>query len=471
MADALAAASPAIWDWDAATGAFLASEAFLRIHGFPPQSSISLDDFIACILGADAGWASALARQDLTLPATVRYRIRRADDGGIRWMRSRLTPAFAGTGSDVVAVTGIAEDVTEIEQATQSLAESERRLRLAVEAGRMAVWEVDLDTGQLAQSRELNALLGLPPTARPALSDVRKLYAPGELERLTRDGVTREVVRERAAQGHYSRREDGPHAMQDRTQLQAEFSLITPAGVSKRLMLRAQYALVGEERQTITGVLVDLTEQAHARERLAVVARELRHRVKNTLSIAQALATQTFRNHTDVNAALEDYGARLRALGSATDSMLTEDVDETDLHTLAHKITGPYREPSGSNLRIEGEAIALSAKSAAAVGMVLHELSTNAVKYGSLSASPGHVALTWRRVEPGHVVEMKWTESGGPPVREPQRLGFGTRLVRSLVSRDLGGTFDVLYAATGLRATITFDVARQGKQGEAATSL
>ncbi len=139
----------------------------------------------------DRGWASLLeARRnaDTTFPAFVRFRFRKKDSGELRWTASRIWRA--GDAGNVASYSAVVTDITDQIETAQALIESEERLRLAIEAGKMAVWEVDLNTGALTPSPELNHLIGLPPDAKPTVYDVRALYAPGEVARLAEEGAS-----------------------------------------------------------------------------------------------------------------------------------------------------------------------------------------------------------------------------------------------------------------------------------------
>src|SRR6185295_4936291 len=145
------------------------------------------------------------------------------------------------------------------------------------------VWEVDLETGTVTNSPALNLLFGFPKDATPSFDELRSRYAPGEVDRLAREGATLEEVRQRYAKGELRpRHEERSSGADDRTQVQAELSIIVPSGERKNLLYRAQYAYSLEGRPRITGLLVDITDRKIAEERLAVVARELQHRVKNS---------------------------------------------------------------------------------------------------------------------------------------------------------------------------------------------
>ena len=318
----------------------------------------------------------------------------------------------------------------------------------------MAVWEVDLETGKMTPSPELNVLCGFDPDAEPNLQDVRALYNPGEIERLAKEGATVEVVRQRAVGGAFEPWSKGAFKSgADRTQVQAEVAITTPAGVPKRLLLRAQYALSTEGRPLLTGLLVDITESKMAEERLAVVARELQHRVKNSLSVIRAIAVQSLRGKADTEAALESFLGRISALAAATDLILEKSASKAELGGVIEKITRPYRDKASDPFVLEGPPVILPANVATAMGMVLHELCTNAVKYGALSVAAGEVLIHWRRLETNWLA-LTWQERNGPPVIAPSRRGFGSRLLQNILAGEVGGKAEIAFDPQGVRCEI-----------------
>jgi two-component sensor histidine kinase len=308
----------------------------------------------------------------------------------------------------------------------------------------------------MTPSAELNLLCGFPPDAEPTLWDIRALYNPGELERLAVEGATVESVRQRAVGGAFEPWSEGAFKSgADRTQVQAEVGITTPAGIPKHLMLRAQYALSPAGRPRLTGLLVDITETKNAQEQLAVVAREMQHRVKNSLAVVGAIAIQSLRGRADPDAALEQFLARLHALSSATDLILKRHSSEVELSDLVKVIIKPYRGRQNSPFAISGSIVTLPAKFATPLGMVLHELCTNAVKYGSLSVSSGKVEISWAHTAGSDIV-LVWQERGGPPVSAPSKRGFGTKLLDQLIAAEIGGSLKADYDPEGLRCEIRF---------------
>ena len=451
LADAMKAAAPAVWDYDVETGSLLVSDKLLELYGFAPGSTPSLSQFLGATLEPDRYWSEGLdegtaqfSRED------IRYRIRRADTGEVRWLKAHIEINHPPGSQHVQFYTGNVEDITEQSRATHALMESETRLRLAIEAGKMAVWEVDLEAGTVTNSPELNILFGLPPDAKPTFQQLRALYGPGEIERLAKEGATLEVVRARYARGELKPKQGAFAAEgEDRTQVQADLAIITPAGVKKQLLYRAQYAFSLEGRPQITGLLVDITDRKLAEERLALVASELQHRVKNSLGVVQALAFQTLRSGSSREHSTDNFLRRLEALATATDIILASQSGLADMAEIVAGITQPYRAPTADPFMISGPHVKVSSKAATALSMVLHELCTNAVKYGALSVPHGRVRLSWEALQ-DRKLSIEWQEMNGPHVQSPPRQGFGGKLLNTLIPADLAGKIELIFDPGGV---------------------
>jgi two-component sensor histidine kinase len=460
MERASAAAAPAVWDLDLATGAFAASARLNELLGLSNAAPVGLVDFVNATHPADRAWVQDLEQPDghdavIGQVRSFHFRIVRGD-GEVRWVSMKVDIAYARAehGTAPASYTGVVEDITDERDAAHALIESEERFKLAVEAGRMAVWEVDLDAGALTQSLELNMLLGFPPEKYVTLADVRALYAPGEMERINRAGVNWEVIKARAVRGESPSVKAADGAPEpDRMQIQTDIAIITPDGARKDLLLRAQHARsLRGEGERVTGLLIDITERKRSEERLAVVARELQHRVKNSLAVVQTLAVQSFRGQADNEAATQAFLGRLRALAVATGMIIEADGAAAALGDVVQSITRPYRMGGTDAFIVAGDAVELRGSAATGVGMALHELCTNAVKYGALSATGGRVSLSWR-VEDGHLT-LDWIEEGGPAVLVPVRRGFGSRLLETVLASEQGDV-DMAFEPYGLRCRLS----------------
>jgi PAS domain S-box-containing protein len=206
----------------------------------------------------------------------------------------------------------------------------------------------------------------------------------------------------------------------------------------------------------VSKIARDITERRRAEERQKALLDELNHRVKNTLATVQSLAAQTIRGSgvpNDVRAAFE---ARLMALSRTHDQLSREQWQSADFGSIIHDIFAPYRSDSADRVHLDGPTVKVAPQSALTLGMVLHELATNAAKYGALSASGGALTVSWKVVAngAGPTLALKWHESGGPPVRTPQRRGFGSRLVERGITHELKGSAHIAFEPDGVRCEI-----------------
>jgi PAS domain S-box-containing protein len=197
-------------------------------------------------------------------------------------------------------------------------------------------------------------------------------------------------------------------------------------------------------------VFRDVSDRKRAEQQRDLLMAELSHRVKNTLSLVQAIAAQTLR---EIDPALRSsFEARLIALGTAQ-SMLTEkNWSSADLHDVVASITDPHRPQDAARLAFAGPHLRLNPQSAVAFSLALHELCTNALKYGAWSSERGRVEIRWRIVEDR--LSFHWHEEGGPPVRAPMRKGFGSRMIESLLPAQIRGEARIDYDVGGLRYVI-----------------
>ncbi|MGR4866778.1 sensor histidine kinase [Caulobacter sp. LARHSG274] len=184
-------------------------------------------------------------------------------------------------------------------------------------------------------------------------------------------------------------------------------------------------------------------------QQLRLMINELNHRVKNTLSTIQSMASQTLRSDPDPLSAYAKFEARLLGLSRVHDLLTSEHWHGADLRAVVTRALRPFVEDASGGVEMEGPDVWAPPSAALAVAMLLHELATNATKYGALSAAKGRVRLAWAFDENARLVRMTWTESDGPSVRPPERQGFGTRLIdRSL--RDLQGAATLQYRPEGV---------------------
>lgn len=196
--------------------------------------------------------------------------------------------------------------------------------------------------------------------------------------------------------------------------------------------------------------LTDITERKSADARQRLLANELNHRVKNSLATVQAIAAQSLRGPEVAPAARERFMARLLALARANDVLVAEAWNGASLASVAAEMANPHGD--GERFTIGGPEVHLAPQTATAMAMGLHELATNAAKYGALSTPEGRVSLTWDLAGEGAARRLKitWRETGGPPVGPPGQPGFGSRLIERGLASELKANVRLVYAPAGV---------------------
>jgi two-component sensor histidine kinase len=194
-------------------------------------------------------------------------------------------------------------------------------------------------------------------------------------------------------------------------------------------------------------VVEDITERVQAEQHRTLLINELNHRVKNTLATVQAIAIQTFRGSSADPAVVQRFESRILALSNAHNILTSGKWEGADLREIISKTLQPYT--LSGRMRISGPRLVLSPKAVVALTMGIHELATNAAKYGALSNDCGVISVSWT-VSPSDTLVLEWREQGGPPVAAPSRKGFGSRLIERNLPHDLDGIVSVDYLRDGL---------------------
>jgi PAS domain S-box-containing protein len=219
------------------------------------------------------------------------------------------------------------------------------------------------------------------------------------------------------------------------------------------------YQPIVEADGIVSGVFVegsDMTDRAVADQRQRLLLDELNHRVKNTLATVQAIAQQTLRGAATPEIFADAFEARLLALSQTHNALTDSQWAGAELRQILMQELGPY---GAERIHVGGPDVHLPARVALSLGMVFHELATNAAKYGALSTS-GRLRLTWSLSEDGEALRFEWREMDGPPARRPDRKGFGSRLIERSITGELGGTIEADYGETGLIVRFETPLAR-----------
>jgi two-component system, chemotaxis family, CheB/CheR fusion protein len=212
-----------------------------------------------------------------------------------------------------------------------------------------------------------------------------------------------------------------------------------------------------DEKERIRGAVltfIDITERKRDEERLAALVSELNHRVKNTLFTVQALVHQTASGAPSVAEFESVIQSRIGAMAAAHNLLSEGDWKHAGLRQLAGSVLAPFAETGSGRLTVSGPEIEMAPSAAVAMGMILHELATNAAKYGAWSVPEGSVALSWGYlINDGGALKLNWTEEGGPPISAPARQGFGLTFIRRSTEYELHGHFRPEFAPAGFRCS------------------
>lgn len=238
----------------------------------------------------------------------------------------------------------------------------------------------------------------------------------------------------------------------DEPELTIENRFETASGT--RWILWRNHALAFDEHgkwQVAQSTGIDITGRKELEDQLELLVGELNHRVKNTLMVVQAMAHQTFRGTSIPRSPVETFNQRLAALSGAHDALSRTNWSGADLAEIIRQGL-LICDPDDMRVHMSGPPIVMPANATVSLVMVLHELATNAIKYGALSTLTGKLLIDWALKD--GMVEIVWREVGGPEVVQPSRRGFGSRLLTEAVPRQLGGRVDLAFEKSGLLCVI-----------------
>jgi PAS domain S-box-containing protein len=210
----------------------------------------------------------------------------------------------------------------------------------------------------------------------------------------------------------------------------------------------------GRRAARVVGTVADITERKKNEEKAHLLTREINHRAKNMLSVVHAISHQLAAGtHEDF---VQRFSERIQALSANQDLLLRNEWRGMEIEDLVYAQLAHFADLIGSRIAVRGPKLRLRGASAQAIGLALHELATNAGKYGALSTDKGRVHVKWGTVD--HTFTMSWTESEGPPVSTPKRRGFGTIVMESMAERSVDGKVAFDYAPSGLTWRLTCPV-------------
>lgn len=242
--------------------------------------------------------------------------------------------------------------------------------------------------------------------------------------------------------------------------------VINRLGVPEQTYFTFCYSPIPDDEGRVGGMLdtvIETTAKVRAEKNARLLNEELAHRMQNTFTVVGAIVDQTFRSGGPEQQIRETLTKRIAALGQAH-GILTQSLwTNTPIAAVVEGALAPHRHPSGQ-FQVQGPPLNLPENQALALALAIHELATNAIKYGSLSMDSGSVDIRWavRAAEPSGFFQLTWQESGGPVVKQPTRRGFGSRLIEEGLRESFRGRVDVDYAPSGLRFELTTQLSNLG---------
>lgn len=429
-----------------------ANAAFSRLTGFEEKEILGRN--CRFLQGPETDRRSvAEIREAIQAPRPIELELLNyKKDGTPFWNRLLVSPVFDDDGvltyffASQFDVTLEKEQLVALEQDRANLetvvAERDaelvatgQRLKIALSAGHMGYWSLDLATMQLDPSDGCKENFGRPREAPFTYDDLQAAVHPEDRE-----------MRDEAV----------ANAITNRTALDVEYRVFTPGGDERWVHVVGQANYRGDGTPlSMAGISQDITERKRAEEHRAMLSHELSHRVKNSLATMQAIGAQTIRNASSLEDAGRSLEARINAMAIATDSLVSGNWEGASVRELLERALIPFGIADSNAFVLEGPEVRLPSQVAFSLGLGLHELATNASKYGALSTAAGRVSITWTalQTETGQQFDLCWRETGGPPVMPPTRKGFGTRLIQRLIASELGGKVEIKYMPEGVTVT------------------
>ena len=352
-------------------------------------------------------------------------------DGKPVWAQTAVNVIRDGFGRPLRNI-GVILDIGARKRAEEDLKASKDRLQLALDAARLGSWQYDPLRRASSGDARANEIFDFDIAEKEVvIEEILRRVHPDDLERVRAAAATAlDPV------------DPKPFAIEYRVwRGDGEVRWVENHGL-------AYFEGAGPERQVVSfvGTAQDITERKEREEREHLLMREINHRAKNVLSVVDSIAHQTAtRNPEDF---IERFSERIQALSANQDLLVRNEWRGVGVEDLVRAQLAPFAELIGSRIVVHGPKLRLNAASAQAIGLAVHELASNAGKYGALSTDRGHVDICWRT--DSDTFTMGWTEHEGPPVSAPKKRGFGTIVMKVMAERSVGGAVDLNYAPSGL---------------------
>lgn len=369
-------------------------------------------------------------------------------NGAIFWNRLLVSPIFDGdeltyffaSQHDVTreraikAIEDQEEYQNELQRRIADLIASEERLHFTLKAGGLGTWTLDLPSQRLSCSALCKENFGRSPTDKFDYDQLKAAIHPEDFDRW-----------HRAVQS----------ALASDGNLRVEYRAIRPDGTISWVEIRAETKFNEDGQPTfMNGISMDITSRKEVEIQRAVISQEMGHRIKNMMATIQSIVNQSMRGDTDVNTMRNNITSRLDALARSHDILRDRDFSSANIKDVVERAVEPFN--ARGRFLMSGPDFMLSHQGSNTLALSLHELATNAVKYGALSNGHGTVEIAWRT--DGEDFHFTWRERGGPTVSQPTKTGFGTRLIRML-GLGLNGKAEIEYNPEGICFTASTKLA------------
>ncbi len=356
-------------------------------------------------------------------------------DGSVLWANLSVGCVRDDAGQ-VEYFVSVIEDISERKKTAQALLESAGRIARALEAGGLGAWELDFKTNIARGDERIRTMFGVQT------SDIRQ----EEFLSLVHED-DRSMVQTALAQAANPGGDGHFHY---------EYRIRRPSdGVECWMNSQGQIVFDGKQPVRANGVTYDFTERKRIEQHVHLLMREVNHRSKNLLTVVQAIARQTARRSDPVDLVAR-LSERIDGLAASQDLLVKNDWQGVDVGELVAAQLSHFKELIGTRILLRGGAARLTAAAAQGVGMALHELATNAAKYGALSNATGRVTICWKIASQGTPeFAISWTEEGGPAVIEPTRSGFGQMVIGRMAESAISGSAEIDYRESGFYWKLT----------------
>ena len=363
-------------------------------------------------------------------PYSTEFRVS-LSNGGERWICCEGAVELDGNNLPA-RMRGISFEVSKRKTSELALADALRVTAVACKAGNMGTWHRDVTTNRLTYSDELLTLIGIGRHQWGGTPDsLEPIMHPDDIEH------RRQMRAKAEARGDV---------------IDIDFRIRRPDGQLRWLQSRGRIHRHADGTPIESfGVMMDVTDRKRAEEHQRALVAELDHRVKNVLARVASVAHRTREGSRTLDDFVEAFDGRIEAMANTHSLLSRSRWTGASLTALVRGELEAYATPG--NTTVEGPDIALKPDAAQAVTTVLHELATNAAKYGALSTATGHVSVRWETImeqNPDPALVIHWVESGGPKVIEPGRQGYGTNAIREQIPYELFGKVDLTYASSGV---------------------